>query len=241
MQKSVQQPKPWTKPQAAKGSGKATVADKISKKVKATTSTRSGRQVKATPVADDSESHDSYDSAEDSLYKPPKVTGDSIYSSDSDSGVDGVESSRAKKLDHRKKHRPAADRTRDKAINTDDSSYEDIKSDECSDGDLIQVNLFFYINLMQKNRAATLEWTVNKLYPKLRKHPKMKHREVYEWFVRKNWAPYWSGDAKEEVYKVQRWPTNMVVDLGKHTCSCRFWQLTGMPCMHAISAIQEKK
>ncbi|XP_025653305.1 uncharacterized protein [Arachis hypogaea] len=37
----------------------------------------------------------------------------------------------------------------------------------------------------RKNRAATLEWIVNKLYPKLRKHPKMKHREVYEWFVRK--------------------------------------------------------
>ncbi|XP_020975129.1 uncharacterized protein LOC110270346 isoform X2 [Arachis ipaensis] len=32
----------------------------------------------------------------------------------------------------------------------------------------------------------------------------------------------------------------MVVDLGKHTCTYRFWQLTGMPCMHAISAIQDK-
>ncbi|RYR28277.1 hypothetical protein Ahy_B01g052395 [Arachis hypogaea] len=97
MKKPVQQPKPWTKPQAIKGSGKATAADKISKKVKATTSARSGRQVKATPVDNDSDSHDSYESAEDSLYKPPKVAGDSIYSSDSDSGVDGVESSRAKK------------------------------------------------------------------------------------------------------------------------------------------------
>ncbi|XP_029143589.1 uncharacterized protein [Arachis hypogaea] len=56
----------------------------------------------------------------------------------------------------------------------------------------------------------------------------------------RNWVPYWSGDAKEEVYEVQGWPTNMVVDLGNHTCSCRFWQFTGMPCMHAISAIQEK-
>ncbi|RYR34177.1 hypothetical protein Ahy_A10g048916 [Arachis hypogaea] len=32
----------------------------------------------------------------------------------------------------------------------------------------------------------------------------------------------------------------MVVDQGKNTCSCRFWQLTGMPCMHAILAIQDK-
>ncbi|XP_072064548.1 uncharacterized protein [Arachis hypogaea] len=43
----------------------------------------------------------------------------------------------------------------------------------------------------------------------------------------RNWAPRWYGDAKEVLYEVQGWPTNMVVDLG-------------MSCMHAISAIQEK-
>ncbi|XP_016195104.1 uncharacterized protein LOC107636082 [Arachis ipaensis] len=41
-----------------------------------------------------------------------------------------------------------------------------------------------------------------------------------------HWAPQWSGDEKEELYEVHGWPTNMVVDLGKHTCTCRFWQLT---------------
>ncbi|XP_029150779.1 uncharacterized protein [Arachis hypogaea] len=55
-----------------------------------------------------------------------------------------------------------------------------------------------------------------------------------------HWAPQWSGDEKDELYEVHGWPTNMVVDLSKHTCTCRFWQLTGMPCMHAISAIQDK-
>ncbi|RYR75537.1 hypothetical protein Ahy_A01g000084 [Arachis hypogaea] len=117
-------PKPKTK---AMQNLMITAADKIRKKVKAITSTRSGRQVKATPLTDDSQYHDSYDSAEDSLYKPPKVVGDSIYSNGSDSGVDRVESSWANKVDHREKHRPAADRTRDKAIDTDDSSYEDIE------------------------------------------------------------------------------------------------------------------
>ncbi|XP_057741110.1 uncharacterized protein LOC130958171 [Arachis stenosperma] len=33
--------------------------------------------------------------------------------------------------------------------------------------------------------VATQEWTLGKLVPKLRKHPTMKHREVYDWFVRK--------------------------------------------------------
>ncbi|RYQ95880.1 hypothetical protein Ahy_B08g091256 [Arachis hypogaea] len=38
----------------------------------------------------------------------------------------------------------------------------------------------------------------------------------------RHWAPQWSGDEKEELYEVHGWPTNMVVDLGKHTCTCRF-------------------
>ncbi|RYR72817.1 hypothetical protein Ahy_A02g007030 [Arachis hypogaea] len=29
----------------------------------------------------------------------------------------------------------------------------------------------------------------------------------------------------------------MVVDLGKRICTCRFWQLSGMPCVHACVAI----
>ncbi|XP_028070557.1 uncharacterized protein LOC114273018 [Camellia sinensis] len=31
-----------------------------------------------------------------------------------------------------------------------------------------------------------------------------------------------------------------VVDLGDSTCSCRKWDLTGIPCCHAISAIYDK-
>ncbi|XP_057761031.1 uncharacterized protein LOC130981452 [Arachis stenosperma] len=55
-----------------------------------------------------------------------------------------------------------------------------------------------------------------------------------------HWAPQWCGDDKEELFEIHGWSTNMVVDMRKHTCTCRFWQLTGMPCMHAISAIQDK-
>ncbi|RYR26606.1 hypothetical protein Ahy_B02g060872 [Arachis hypogaea] len=130
-----EKPKPWTKPQATKGFAKPTPADKINKKVKDTTKTKSRRQVKAIPIDNESDSHDSYESAVDSLYKPPKFVGDYIYNGDSDSGVDGGQSSRAKKVDHREKHRPAADKARDKAIDTDESSYEVIESDECSDAE----------------------------------------------------------------------------------------------------------
>ncbi|RYR19836.1 hypothetical protein Ahy_B03g064726 [Arachis hypogaea] len=29
----------------------------------------------------------------------------------------------------------------------------------------------------------------------------------------------------------------MVVDLGKRLCTCGFWQLSGMPCVHACAAL----
>ncbi|XP_015960191.1 uncharacterized protein LOC107484089 [Arachis duranensis] len=53
----------------------------------------------------------------------------------------------------------------------------------------------------------------------------------------KNWVPMWSGDADYEKFEVHGWPTNMVVDLGKRLCTCGFWQLSGMPCVHASAAL----
>jgi len=46
--------------------------------------------VKTLEVEEDSDSHDSYKSAEDSLYKLPKVLGDDESSSESDDGVNST-------------------------------------------------------------------------------------------------------------------------------------------------------
>ncbi|XP_058761902.1 uncharacterized protein LOC131657970 [Vicia villosa] len=50
------------------------------------------------------------------------------------------------------------------------------------------------------------------------------------------WLPTWSmGD----IWQVHH-PFNgkqFIVDLGKKTCSCCFWELVGIPCMHAVSAM----
>ncbi|XP_061988909.1 uncharacterized protein LOC133707368 [Rosa rugosa] len=35
--------------------------------------------------------------------------------------------------------------------------------------------------------------------------------------------------------------SNHAVDLGLHTCTCKRWQLSGIPCVHAICAIRFKK
>ncbi|XP_065858875.1 uncharacterized protein [Euphorbia lathyris] len=41
----------------------------------------------------------------------------------------------------------------------------------------------------------------------------------------------------QDKYSVDCCDTTSVVDLGARTCSCRLWQLSGVPCKHVISAI----
>lgn len=38
-------------------------------------------------------------------------------------------------------------------------------------------------------------------------------------------------------YEVTQWTNRFTVDLNKNECSCRYWQLSGLPCPHAISCI----
>ncbi|RYR19080.1 hypothetical protein Ahy_B03g063761 [Arachis hypogaea] len=53
----------------------------------------------------------------------------------------------------------------------------------------------------------------------------------------KNWVPIWTGDEEYEKFEVHGHLTNMVVDLGKRICTCQFWMLTGIPCVHACAAL----
>ncbi|RYR13129.1 hypothetical protein Ahy_B04g070283 isoform D [Arachis hypogaea] len=55
------------------------------------------------------------------------------------------------------------------------------------------------------------------------------------------WNARWAGELKFEVHHKNRMiMERFVVDLLAGTCSCRFWDLSGMPCSHACSAIFEK-
>nr|KAJ0212532.1 hypothetical protein LSAT_V11C400171720 [Lactuca sativa] len=47
----------------------------------------------------------------------------------------------------------------------------------------------------------------------------------------------WNGVSKYQVKGP--WHDQHVVDIGQMTCSCRKWELTGMPCKHAIATINE--
>ncbi|TQE09354.1 hypothetical protein C1H46_004991 [Malus baccata] len=49
----------------------------------------------------------------------------------------------------------------------------------------------------------------------------------------------YSGNGQYQVHTLVG--SMFVVDLERHTCSCRKWQLCGIPCPHAISAIARKE
>nr|XP_025635887.1 uncharacterized protein LOC112729976 [Arachis hypogaea] len=98
--------------------------------------TRSGRQVKEAPLHEDDS--DSYESTEDELYRPPKVVGDNLYSSDSDSNSGNRKRSGKgdSRSEVRQKHKPPKKRLGDKEIDTDDSNYEGSEDEQSSESDL---------------------------------------------------------------------------------------------------------
>ncbi|KAL7248983.1 hypothetical protein ACSBR1_011201 [Camellia fascicularis] len=48
---------------------------------------------------------------------------------------------------------------------------------------------------------------------------------------------WWTiNQSNNDVYEVHSHPS-VLVDIGKHTCSCFQWQINGLPCKHAMVAI----
>ena len=47
----------------------------------------------------------------------------------------------------------------------------------------------------------------------------------------------WNGGNKYQVNGP--WGEQCTVDVSSKTCSCRRWELTGMPCKHAVAAIND--
>ncbi|XP_023730016.1 uncharacterized protein LOC111877739 [Lactuca sativa] len=51
------------------------------------------------------------------------------------------------------------------------------------------------------------------------------------------YRPRWNGTAKYEVYGP--WHDQHVVDMTNMSCTCKRWELNGIPCRHAIATIHE--
>jgi hypothetical protein len=62
-----------------------------------------------------------------------------------------------------------------------------------------------------------------------------------DWEIEKsgNWFPTWAGGLMFEVTHFH-FVDKFVVDLEKRSCSCNFWDLVGIPCRHAVTAITMK-
>jgi len=51
------------------------------------------------------------------------------------------------------------------------------------------------------------------------------------------WNPTWCGDGPGHRFEVSRWDVKVDVNITERTCTCRLWQLTGLPCRHACAAM----
>ncbi|XP_072057959.1 uncharacterized protein [Arachis hypogaea] len=56
----------------------------------------------------------------------------------------------------------------------------------------------------------------------------------------KHWTAQWTGDDARQVFEVQMHMKKLGVHLGNNTCTCNMWQLTGIPCVHAMAAIAKR-
>ncbi|XP_061364074.1 uncharacterized protein LOC133307564 [Gastrolobium bilobum] len=55
-----------------------------------------------------------------------------------------------------------------------------------------------------------------------------------------SWTPTWTGNLQQDMYEVSGRGDRVGVNLTTHTCAYNAWQLTGLPCEHAIAAICHK-
>ncbi|GER36314.1 FAR1-related sequence 1 [Striga asiatica] len=53
----------------------------------------------------------------------------------------------------------------------------------------------------------------------------------------KIWIAIPCGDLHRSVFEVSRRHEKFVVNLKRHTCTCRIWDISGIPCKHAIAAV----
>ncbi|XP_020230608.1 uncharacterized protein LOC109811316 isoform X2 [Cajanus cajan] len=51
------------------------------------------------------------------------------------------------------------------------------------------------------------------------------------------WSPNWCGDERFSLFEVSRDTKRYVVNICEHSCSCRRWELTGIPCCHVIACM----
>ncbi|XP_045797177.1 uncharacterized protein LOC123891368 isoform X2 [Trifolium pratense] len=52
-----------------------------------------------------------------------------------------------------------------------------------------------------------------------------------------SWSPNWCGDSEYSMFSASNGTDTYVVNLKERNCSCRKWDLSGIPCCHGIACI----
>ncbi|XP_071722523.1 uncharacterized protein [Rutidosis leptorrhynchoides] len=83
---------------------------------------------------------------------------------------------------------------------------------------------------LQKQRDEVAKWT--RQYG-----PRIAKKLDENFAASRHCHPIWNGDDR---YEIMKGADKYVVNLGSRKCSCRAWQVSEIPCAHAICAIQLK-
>ncbi|XP_028944722.2 uncharacterized protein [Malus domestica] len=86
--------------------------------------------------------------------------------------------------------------------------------------------------MLRMARLREAKWT-QQVRPRILKIVEKNQMDGFNCFAN------YSGNGQYQVHTLLG--SMFVVDLERHTCSCRKWQLCGIPCPHAISAIARKE
>ncbi|XP_045805909.1 uncharacterized protein LOC123898916 [Trifolium pratense] len=91
-----------------------------------------------------------------------------------------------------------------------------------------------WIRIYLMNRMTTLRYKNVKYQQRIMPTPmKRLNREVE---LSAGWCSHLSSETEFQVEHHQH-ASSFIVNLDKRTCTCNFWELVGIPCRHAISAM----
>ncbi|KAG8387434.1 hypothetical protein BUALT_Bualt02G0021000 [Buddleja alternifolia] len=100
---------------------------------------------------------------------------------------------------------------------------------------MLEMIRVYLMSRMQQNRdRASRNWSGQKICPRIKKILKKNMEKAAS-----DCNPIKSTDTHYEISCYDM--TKCTVDLQKHSCSCRKWDLSGIPCKHAMSAICSQK
>ena len=99
------------------------------------------------------------------------------------------------------------------------------------------ITMFEWIRTYLMARFATLREKVEDYKGEIMSKPLRRlDREIEK---SSNWRAIYAGRLSFQVTDVNM-TNSFIVDLEKHSCSCNFWELVGIPCRHAVAVIHKK-